>query len=776
MAAVKMLRAFEGKLKFLLFVGVATGLLLVALSPFAMAGSSEITDILNTSKPTPSLSDAPVINPGESAPVENWTLDLGGSPLYIGLVTDDAVYAYHGNDIYCISPDGNYLWNVAIPEKWKLCFETKIMLSAVTYRYISTLIMCADQGMLYVYAPPADHSNIVYNDGRERLPISCDGDGWDVIAIKSDGQIAWAVPLSTTLQKYDDTSLQAKNGIVYAFHSYNLTLIDRNGSVLATIPNVSDPGAIDEDGNIYVTPAAPGEWSGADYREPANVIESYSPDGTLRWRKTLDENVVRQYMVEDARFKYNTLPLYQDGSLYIPLRRGVMVLDTGGNEKWVRHFNDGNYVLFELMPVDSAGNVYVVNVGNYDFVPNSIESYVYVISPDGKDVSPPRSFRANNGFANHYAAADGIVYMSTRIGGTPGSITLDDLNTFAVSAYDLRNGTCLWNYTLPTADRHRIVLTEDNVEGIFGTYAYTLDDPDDSMITTPPGTTPSTGVWPGLHIYPAGDRVYVEFHSASYQMPIVFGESECVYTSGIFVIDVSGNILSRQQLSTVITSMAVNNGTVYFGTGDGKITAGLVAVASGVVVLAAAYLFVKFITFGFIARARSRIDRNDNRNNVMRFIAANPGCTQYEIARGMGLNLGTVRYHLMILDINHRLATYRDDVKRVRYFTNAGSFDEQQMRLISLMRREPVSKLLRALAGTQGMSNIGLSTACGLPESDVSRLLKELTAKGITTREALPGEKPVYRLAPGVEVQIADAMRQTETPDPGIPAVELSPA
>jgi predicted transcriptional regulator len=103
---------------------------------------------------------------------------------------------------------------------------------------------------------------------------------------------------------------------------------------------------------------------------------------------------------------------------------------------------------------------------------------------------------------------------------------------------------------------------------------------------------------------------------------------------------------------------------------------------------------VKFIALGYIARARSRIDRNGNRNSVMKFIAANPGCTQYEIARSMGLNLGTVRYHLMILGFNHRLTIYRDDVKRVRYFTNAGTFSEEQMKLISLLKREPVNKVL----------------------------------------------------------------------------------
>jgi alpha-tubulin suppressor-like RCC1 family protein/predicted transcriptional regulator len=747
--------------------------------------TQKLPPIFDTRQPTLSFSHVPVIGSGENASRENWALEIGGSPLYIGLITDNAIYAYRGNDIYCVSLDGKFLWNVTIPEKWKLCYETKVPPARGPYYYTSTTIMCADKDVLYVYAPPSTQSNIIDKHMGDPDNASCEGNGWDVIAITPDGKIAWAVPLNTTLQDYDDTSLQAKNGIIYAFHSYNETVIDRNGSVLFTIPNVSDPCAIDEAGNIYVTPAASRQWSFlymsdrndyVDFREPTNVIDSYYPNGTLRWNKILDENIIRQSMAEDARLTYSTLPLYQNGSLYVPLRRGIMVLDTEGNELWDRHFDDGLYVLFELMPIDGDGNVYMVNVGNYDYVPNGVESFVYVISPDGKEVSPPRGYWADYDIVSHYAARDGIVYISKRVYGRIDKTSLDDLDTFVIAAYDFKNGKYLWNYSLPTSDRHSATLTDDTAMGVFGPYSYLLYGPVETLIPITPGSSPSIHSWPVVHFYPEDGRVYVEFHSASYQAPVVLGQSQCVYTSGIFVIDTGGNVLSRQQLGTLITSMAVSNGTVYYGTGDGKITAttALLGIASGVAVLAAAILFVKFIGFGYIARARSRIDRNDNRNNVMRFIAASPGCTQYEIARGLGFNLGTVRYHLMILGINHRLATYRDDVKRVRYFTNAGTFTGEQMRIISLLRREPVSKLLRALAGTQGMSNSGLSTACGLPDSDVSRLLKELTAKGITIREALPGEKPVYRIAPGLEGQIADIIRQIDTQSQSSPAVGMS--
>ena len=69
-----------------------------------------------------------------------------------------------------------------------------------------------------------------------------------------------------------------------------------------------------------------------------------------------------------------------------------------------------------------------------------------------------------------------------------------------------------------------------------------------------------------------------------------------------------------------------------------------------------------------MTRARLKIDKgNDNRNRIYKFITERPGSTLYEISKEMGLNIGTLRYHLMILSLNHRITAYKDD-KFVSYF------------------------------------------------------------------------------------------------------------
>jgi predicted transcriptional regulator len=164
--------------------------------------------------------------------------------------------------------------------------------------------------------------------------------------------------------------------------------------------------------------------------------------------------------------------------------------------------------------------------------------------------------------------------------------------------------------------------------------------------------------------------------------------------------------------------------------------------------------------FSYVARARDVIDRNENRNAILKFIAENPGSIQYEMNKSLNMNIGTLRYHLMILGLNHRVVSYQDGVKRVRYFVNNGTYSEDQMKVISLLKREPTSKLLGALAGQSGMTNAKISAESGLSYSDVNRYLKELTAKGIVVKEAMSQYRYQYRIVPNLEDYIAQNLRQ----------------
>jgi len=158
--------------------------------------------------------------------------------------------------------------------------------------------------------------------------------------------------------------------------------------------------------------------------------------------------------------------------------------------------------------------------------------------------------------------------------------------------------------------------------------------------------------------------------------------------------------------------------------------------------------------FSYVSRARDQVYQNDNRNIILKFIKGIPGSTLYDISNASGINIGTVRYHLMILALNRLVTAYNDGPRRVRYFTNNGSYSENSMKAISLLKREPTNRLLSALATNTGLTNSGISALSGLSYSDINRYLKELTAKGVVIKVPAGKEKYSYRIAPEMEEYI----------------------
>jgi predicted transcriptional regulator len=397
--------------------------------------------------------------------------------------------------------------------------------------------------------------------------------------------------------------------------------------------------------------------------------------------------------------------------------------------------------MFELMPVDSRGNVYIKAQSNPG---NTGNASIYVISNNGTQTSPPRPYVLEYDPATHTAAQDGILYNAIPIyvktDGT--KITLDDLGTYAISAYDLKNGTILWSYRLPVDARHNAMANNNLLYGaILGT-GTDIEYRDLVRTTRSDELYSPTGVGSTAHIdiIPSTNTVYINFRSATFEYPVVLNRSRCIYSSNIYAIQNNGNVLYNSPQDSIITSMAVNNSTLFAFGSDGKMAAIAIGGIAGIALLAALALGLKFLLAGTVTRARSRVDKNENRNLVLAYIKEHPGNTLYEISRGIEMNMGTVRYHVLILGLNHKIATFNDG-KFVRYFPNSNFYSKEEQLIISLIRRETMGKIIQMLMVTPGLTNTELSKALEHPNSAISKLTKELCMRGIAVREELGDER-----------------------------------
>jgi len=686
-----------------------------------------------------------------------WTTPTYDQPRYIYAGDNGTLYSFTGNSIYAIDGDGRPMWNQKIPDEWRISIDWlrlketgDIAVGGFTGVNEVSPIVAASEGNLYVYARP----NITGSEDIRTI------DNVTVVfAISPDGLILWNVPLESKLITYggaslDTASIRACGDRIYVFHDYKVTVIDKSGKVLFTIDGVSDPPAVDERGYIYtVAPVGSDpllEGGAYDYRIPSGVVNAYGPDGRLAWSQDIGEPVMRQYVREDIRPQFDNLPLYKDNKLFLPLRDGVLAMNDNGTVDWVKRLN-GTSKLLELMPMDSAGNLYLERVNEANLSASSL----YVIPNDGSNASSPMPYDEHRSW-NYKGARDGILYYLSVEPSKNRSLT--DLDLLSLTAYDVRNGSSLWTYALPIHNKSTITLDALSIRNIFD--PYTADEVLKGGEQRYPYGSPSTKVFgrSDVMVLPGDGLVYVSYVDYNYEYPITPGQSRCVYASGVAAVDRNGRQVWQQQTDSPVTAMAEGNGALFYSTMDGRISAARFDPATGLTIAMVAYLFIRFFMFGAVSRARSKLDKNDNRNMVLKYIAEHPGSTLYEIARGVDMNLGTARYHVLILGINHRITSRKADNKYVRFFLNSNTYSKEEQVLLSFIRREPTRKVLGLLLEKPGLTNVDLSRELDIAESTISKYIKELSSKDIIMKEPLPGGRFAYSISKEYTERVAMAL------------------
>ncbi len=660
---------------------------------------------------------------------------------YIAAV-NDKIYSFTMHGLTALDINVTPEWNISIPGLWT--YSTGQIIPVwkndsgidIGQMFQPVPIYAADNGYIYLYTIK-DQADGAYDAWQDMASLQQPEKDVikELIAVSPDGKIAWMHDFTDNVAVGDMARLKAENGRIYLYHDYNETVFDASGKVLFNLENVSSPVSVDGNGNIYAVTAVSmdsqkyyNEASGQylDYRVPSNVVEKIAPTGCIIWSKTLDVNVTQPYYLPSVWNDGIGLPLYDNGILYVPQASGVTALDTDGNVLWDKALNGTTYQVFNLMPLDSKGDIYLSARILYD------ANYTIVaISPNGTELA---RYNAGPYIASAY---NGVIYVNSNPAEqNTVSVSGANIETAAVTAYDLLDSKNLWNFMTPIGQPNTIIINASNVGTLF---------PDYSRQGMPSGSIINN--YSTAEIIPAGDLTYIYFRTYVNDKPIVYNQSTYTYYSALYAVDKTGKLVLQKPMNDFMTAAAVNNSTIYYGTNSGGISVTTVAVvATGLVIIGTVLVAAKFFLFGTVSRARSRLDKNDNRNRIYRFIAERPGSTLYEMSSETELNKGTIRYHLMILNLNHRIVTFNDDDKFVRYFINSNRYSKEEQLLISMLRRDTIKRVIQLLFLKPGLTNSDISNVIGLVDSGVSRYLNELCDKGIAFRREVTQGRYTYSL------------------------------
>ena len=655
----------------------------------------------------------------------------GGLPGYNFFVgANDTIYLAEGKTIHAISQDGTEKWGIVPPDPEHISeYGTHWNLQAAAAR----------DGRVYMVIQPSDGQVPFYRG--------------ELLAISEDGTTLWNHVLNISEPDMrTDAKLYATANRLYLFNDGMYQVYNPDGKLLWSITDIDYLPSLDEEGYVYT---AIGPY-GAKNEYPSN-LKAYYPNGTIYW-----SHYTADYNLTNLAGSLGQMPIYRNGLLYLWLEDGVAAVARNGSMLWTRDYPESLYDidLYYLdgdSPFDQSGNIYLIesiydtgSPGGRESNPgdNLKERRVHVISPDGaeKTFDLPLDFR----LAPAHSISNGIAYSAEPVPVTVEN--LSELNPYRLTAYDVLTGGELWSFTASASPKQTILTNGSTISAIlnYDDARKVIDDnklPPQAWYKKYKKPYGSMNISSGSSssVLAGQNNIYLSYLTYNYEYPAFIGKSNCTYAGGIYAIGRDGRLVWSKPLDSYVTSTVEKNGTVYYRMSDGKFSAARTGLAAGTI-FAAAYVLLRVLGLGTVARARSRLDKNENRSCIIKLVESHPGLTLHEIARLAGINVGTVRYHLLILSLNHKISTFDDGDKFVRYFRNSKTYSDDEMLIISLARRVNVRRLMVFIADSQGLPNAEIAKQLDIPESAVSKQMRILAARDVVVKAANTGEKQAYHI------------------------------
>ncbi len=135
---------------------------------------------------------------------------------------------------------------------------------------------------------------------------------------------------------------------------------------------------------------------------------------------------------------------------------------------------------------------------------------------------------------------------------------------------------------------------------------------------------------------------------------------------------------------------------------------------------------------------------NPSRSRVYAYIKTRPGAYITEIVERMGLDRGTVKYHIKTLEARHKIEAYKDGGK-TRYFENNFTYSEEEIKVISALQNLTNQRIVSEIIKGKCNTNIDLAREFGVSRATISWYMKNLREIGLIN-ETKTGRKTIYRI------------------------------
>ncbi len=120
---------------------------------------------------------------------------------------------------------------------------------------------------------------------------------------------------------------------------------------------------------------------------------------------------------------------------------------------------------------------------------------------------------------------------------------------------------------------------------------------------------------------------------------------------------------------------------------------------------------------------------NSNTTKVLQFIQNNPGCHLRHIKREVKMSMGTIQYHLNLLEKQGKITSEKQNFHK--YYFQIGLFEQNQREILKILNQETAREIIMIILEKTNPTQSEIATHVGIAQASISWHLKRIEETGL---------------------------------------------
>ncbi|MFB5598206.1 MAG: winged helix-turn-helix transcriptional regulator [Nitrosopumilaceae archaeon] len=136
-------------------------------------------------------------------------------------------------------------------------------------------------------------------------------------------------------------------------------------------------------------------------------------------------------------------------------------------------------------------------------------------------------------------------------------------------------------------------------------------------------------------------------------------------------------------------------------------------------------------------------ESNSNTIRVLQYIQENPACHLRQIKRKLGMSMGTIQYHLNLLEKQGKVTSERHNLHK--YYFPIGLFEQNEKDILKILNQETAREILLLILESKNPTQTDIANSIKISSASVNWHIKRLIRLGLIL-EQKDGKFKRYKL------------------------------